>query len=66
MKLRTPVTGALVDVADDRAARYLAKGFQKVEEPKRAAKADEADKAEAPKKKAAPKKAAKKAEPEEE
>lgn len=45
MKLRTPVTGTVIDVADDRAGTFIAQGFQPVE----------------PKKKAAPKKAAKKA-----
>lgn len=35
MKMRTPVTGALIDVEEERAAYFAARGFQRVEEPKK-------------------------------
>ena len=31
MKLRTPITGTLIDVADEKAAKYIERGFQPVE-----------------------------------
>ena len=37
MKLRTPVTGTEIVVADESAPVYLAQGFQRVDEPKETA-----------------------------
>ena len=44
MLMRTPVTGTVIDVAEDKAEFYLGQGFQRVAGPE-------------PKKKAAPRKA---------
>lgn len=35
MKLRTPVTGAVVDVADEKVEKYLGRGFQRIEPQKK-------------------------------
>ena len=35
MKLQTPVTGTVIDVAEDQAWIYTSKGFKPVEEPKK-------------------------------
>lgn len=38
MKLRTPVTGTTIDVADEKAPSYIAQGFQPIEEQPKPAK----------------------------
>lgn len=36
MKLRTPVTGTVIDVAEAKAQRYIDQGFQRIVEPVKA------------------------------
>ena len=57
MRLRTPVTGAVIDVDESKAAKYLGQGFQAIEPPKpvkKTAQKKAAPKKQAPKKKAEP------------